>query len=224
MHIAVFIEKNHGWAVRSNRKSFRGGTNMKLRRNVQIITATAVLALAMGAAHAHHNPGHGGGGGGGPGPGPNDPVFTVESLSPYIPAVDSHSLDGGGQIVFYDALMDLSPFDGTLESGENCSHGEQIGTLVIHRESRKNPLVAELVFWFQGVLESGDLATHSFVMQGWFDEPDNWPPTEADIETTVTFENWQFEAENRPAQRQDCAGAYDYSGVGPWTVTVTLLQ
>ena len=199
---------------------------MKRFKMIAIITALSILCLASSAVLAHHNPGHNGGGGGGgePGPGPNDPVYTVASTNPPIPEVASHSLDGGGQIVFYDALVDLSAFEGTLESGEACSHGERIGTLVIHRESRKNPTAAELLFWFRGALESGEFATHYFMMRGGFDESENWPPTESDIETTVTFENWAFEAENKPAQRQDCAGEYDYSGVGPWTVTVTLVQ
>jgi len=187
---------------------------MKLTQVMQITTATLFMALAVNAADAAK------GGKGNEWPGPNDPVFTVESAIPYIPAVDSHSLDDA-QIVFYDALLDLSIFEGALEGGEPCTHGTQIGTLVLHRESKRNPQAAELVFWFPGELESGDYATHSLTMLGWFDQPDNWPPTAADPVTTVTFEYWEFSAENRKAKLQDCAGSYDYSGNGSWTVTVT---
>ena len=190
-----------------------------MKTNRMNIAAAILLAISSTAALAAKG---GNGGGGNEWSGPDDPVFTAESVSPYIPEVESHSLDDA-QVVFYHAMFGLSSFEGTLESGEPCFHADQTGTLVIHRESRKNPQAAELLFWFQGELESGDTATHSMTMLGVFDEPDHWPPTEADPVPTVTFEYWEFEAENRKAKLQDCAGSYDYSGVGPWTVTVTRL-
>lgn len=186
---------------------------MKSHHIMHIATIVIFVTMAAGPAAAAK-------GGNKEWPGPNDPVFTVESGNPFIPAVDSHSLDDA-QIVFYGAQVDLSIFEGKLENGDPCFHADSTGTLVIHRASRKNPQAAELVFWFPGMLESGEYATHSFTMQGWFDEPDNWPPTVGDPVTTVTFEYWEFEAENKWAQRLDCAGSYDYSGAGPWTVTVT---
>ena len=61
-------------------------------------------------------------------------------------------------------------------------------------------------------------------MTGKFDEPGNWPPTVEDPSTTVTLEYWEFAAENPKAQRKDCAGFYEYTGEGPWTVTVSLVE
>ena len=61
-------------------------------------------------------------------------------------------------------------------------------------------------------------------MEGEFDEPDNWPPSGSDPETTVTFDYWEIHAENKKAQRDDCAGesATVPDPNGPWTITVTL--
>lgn len=197
---------------------------MNFKRTVQITSAAAFLLLTAAAAHAHHRDGHDGGGSGGDvGPGPNDPVFTVESSEPYIPLVESHSVDTHGQIVFY-GQMDLSGFEGAWDSGGACSHdGLRDGVIVIYPQSKQNPLAAELIFWFPAELESGDSVTHLLTMQGQFDEPDNWPPTANDPVTTVTLNYWEFAAENKKAQRQDCAGESDFPA-GPWTVTVALAQ
>lgn len=197
---------------------------MKLSTIIQTLSVTIILGLAAGAAQAHHKAGHGAGGGGGDdGAGPDDSVFTVESVEPYIPLVESHSADPHGQIVFYGQL-DLSLFDGTWQSGGACFHeGLKDGIIVIYPQSKQNPLAAELIFWFPAALESGDIVTHLLTMQGVFDEPDNWPPAADDPATTVTLNYWEFAAENRKAQRQDCAGESDFPA-GPWSVTVTLVQ
>ncbi|NIP70631.1 MAG: hypothetical protein GTO04_16055 [Planctomycetales bacterium] len=92
---------------------------------------------------------------------------------------------------------------------------------MIYPQSSTNPLAAEMIFWYEDVLQSGDAVTHLLTMTGHFDEPDNWPPA---IDTTVTLEYWEFAAENRKAQRQDCSGSYEFDGAGPWTVTVSRVQ
>jgi hypothetical protein len=165
----------------------------------------------------------GGNGGGNTGGGGVDPVFTADSADPLILSGDSHSLDAGGQIVFRNAEMSLAQFKGTDSNGE-CSHQNyQMGTLVLKPKSSKTPEIAVLNFWFQSSLESGDLVTHLFTMEGGFDEQDNWPPgldpDNPDSSTTVTFDFWAVAAESRKAQRMDCAGE---SSVNlSWTVTVT---
>ena len=188
---------------------------MKPSHIISIAAASLSLILGLDSAHAAK----GGKKGGPDGAGPNDSVYTIESLDPYIPQVDSHSVDSDGQIVYYGA-MDLSGFVGSDSSGA-CDHGFNDGIIVVYPQSRKNPLAAELIFWFEGILESGDAVTHLLTMQGQFDEPDNWPPSAGDPETTITLNYWEFAAENRKAQRQDCAGESDFPA-GPWTVTVTL--
>ena len=58
-------------------------------------------------------------------------------------------------------------------------------------------------------------------MEGEFDEPDNWPPSETDPETTLTLNYWEFAAVNKKAQKKDCAGESDFPAGTTWTVTVT---
>ena len=90
--------------------------------------------------------------------------------------------------------------------------------MVLKPKSRKVPDIARLEYWFKGeLLESGDVVTYLLVMEGKFDEPDNWPPTDF---TTVSFNYWELAAENKWAQRQDCAGAFG-DALYPWSVTVT---
>lgn len=55
--------------------------------------------------------------GGGTSGGDSDPVFTVESLDPGLPPVDSYSLNPGDVITFRGATVDLSQLAGTLDSG-----------------------------------------------------------------------------------------------------------
>lgn len=189
---------------------------MKPSKPMQITAVALFMAVATFTVHAAK----GGHQGGGTGPGPNDPVFTLESTDPYIPPVDSHSVDPGGQVVFYGS-MDLSDFPGMWSNGTPCNEGFKDGTIVIAPKSSTNPLTAELTFWFSSSLESGDSVTYMFTMEGQFDEPDNWLPTAADPSTTVTFNSWDLQAENKKARRLDCAGTSDFPA-GPWHLTVTL--
>jgi hypothetical protein len=152
---------------------------------------------------------------------PVDPVFTADSTDPYIPPIDSHDLGHDWAIVFRNADMDLTQFTGSWDSGGSCNHEAPPSTIVLKPKSKKNPLVARLEFWFLSSLESGDIVSHLFYMEGVFDEPDNWPPLDTDDpETTLTFNYWEVKAENKWAQRQDCAGE-EWDPSGPWTVTVT---
>ena len=75
MHLALFTEKNHLWAVILKFTRKHGGNPMKLTQVMQITTATLFMALAVNAADAAK------GGKGNEWPGPNDPVFTVESYN-----------------------------------------------------------------------------------------------------------------------------------------------
>ena len=87
-------------------------------------------------------------------------------------------------------------------------------------KSRKAPAVAQLLYWFQSRLESGgDPVTHKFVMEGIFDEQDNWPP-EVGSTTSLSFYSWEVIAENKWAQRQDCSGDGGVTS-DPWQVFVT---
>ena len=155
---------------------------------------------------------------------PPPAVFTVDSVA-LIEPVDSYSMDRDWQIVFRDAVMHLDQFGGTNSLGP-CSHGTRPGIIVLKPKSRKNPLIAKLEFWFMSELESGDSVSHLFVMEGVFVEPGNWPPTEADPHTSLEFNYWEVAAENKWAQRQDCAGgtAEDEYPDGPWVVNVTRVQ
>jgi hypothetical protein len=194
------------------------------------ITAVAILmALAINPAHGGNNGnnGNGGGGGGGGddgGVGNSNALVSLDSASPYIPKVESESFDNKGQVVFY-GYMDLREFPGSYNNGDTCLREEVLteGIIVIHPDSKSSPEAAELIFWYRDVLDSGEPTQHLLTMAGIFDERDNWPPTADDPSTTVTLEYWKFAAENRKAQRQDCAGSYDYTGEGPWVVTVSLV-
>lgn len=161
--------------------------------------------------------------GGGTSGGDPDPVFTAESLNPYIEPVDSYSLDPGDVIVYREATVDLSQFAGTWESGGTCDHGIRTGTLSTRPKSSQLPDIAVLQFGFRSVLESGKEAHHVLIMEGQFDEPNNWPPSATDPETTLTLDYWEYAAENKKGQREDCAGASPSvpDPSGPWTVTVT---
>lgn len=197
---------------------------MKLNDMIKITTAAMTMALAFNTAHAAKGGNKGGGGSDEEnGGGASTAVVALDSFSPYIPLVISNSVDRGGQAVFY-GQMDLSEFPGKYDNGTACSNGLLDGIIVIYPQSSKNPQAAEMIFWYNDVLESGESITHLLTMTGQFDEPGNWPPTAADPETTVTLEYWEFAAENRKAQRQDCSGSYAFDGTGPWTVTVSHVE
>jgi hypothetical protein len=189
-----------------------------------IITAAAIMITLATTSSTFALPagGNGGGNGGGNDKGPVDATFTAESVSPPIPYVTSNSADAKGQIVYYGA-MDLSQFLGSWDSGAACGHlGLREGIVVIYPESSRNPGKAELIFWFNAQLASGDSVTHLLTMRGTFDEPANWPPSVDDPYTSITLNEWEYAAENKKAQRQDCSGVSDFPA-GPWTVNVTRL-
>jgi len=191
---------------------------MKLSNFASITAALFILGMASGSVYAAK--GGNKNSGGDPSGGYIDAVFIVDSLDPPIPPVASNSADTKGQVVWY-GQMDLSQFEGTWDSGGVCFHeGLRDGIIVIYPQSSKSPLNAELIFWFNAPLESDDSVTYLLTMQGQFDEPDNWPPSVDDPQTTITLNYWEFAAENRKAQQQDCAGSSDFPA-GPWTVTVT---
>jgi hypothetical protein len=213
---------------------------MKSGTLLKITTATLILGMAANPAYAAKGgKGKGGGGDGDDdgGPGIQNASVSLESISPYIPSVVSQSFDNKGQVVFYGA-MDLSEFPGTYDNGDddegndlNCTKlatdGPTEGIIVIYPQSSKNPQAAEMIFWYSDVLENGESAQHLLTMTGQFVSDAqgnlNWPPTAAEP-TDIELEYWEFAAENRKAQRQDCEGSYNYTGEGPWTVTVSLVE
>ena len=160
-------------------------------------------------------------------PKPNeDPVFTAISEIPKIAEVVSHSADKSGQIVFRHTNLDLSTFEGTWDSGDPCVHDEFLrderlqGIMVLSPKSRKDPMTAQLLYWFQSGLKSeGDTVTHKFVMEGRFGDLDSWPPSDGET-TYLEFNSWEVVAENKWAQRQDCAGG-EHGTDYKWEVRVT---
>jgi len=151
-----------------------------------------------------------------------DAVFTADS-DLIVGPIDSYSVDHDWQIVFRHTEMNLSGFTVSYDSGVACPpHNPEKGIMVLRPKSRKNPMVARLDYWFQSELESGELVTHLFLMEGVFDEPGNWPPSETDPVTTLTFNQWEVAAENKWAQRQDCAGGTTEEDFpdGPWIISV----
>jgi hypothetical protein len=223
MHIAQLIEKNHILAAPANFVHFFGDQAMNAQNSIKIISAAIIIALATGNAFAAKGGNKGGNDGGSDddGGGGSTTTFALESISPYIPLVTGGIQRGQG--VFY-GQMDLSEFPGTYDNLTSCSNGLLDGIIVIYPQSSKNPQAAEMIFWYDDALQSGDAITHLLTMTGKFDEPGNWPPTAANPETTVTLEYWEFAAENRKAQRQDCSGSYAFDGSGPWTVTVHYVE
>jgi hypothetical protein len=203
---------------------------MKLINTIKIMTAVIIMAIATNPAQAAKG-GNGkdkGGGGDDGGVGNSNALVYLDNDSPRIPCVESESFNNNGQVVFY-GQMDLSQFPGSYNNGDICPKGMTEGIIVIQPRSNNNPQAAEMIFWYNDTLDSNETATHLLTMTGTFDERDNWPPTTGDIYSSVTLEYWEFAAENRKAQRKDCAGKYDYPGAGnqdagPWTVTVTLVQ
>ena len=156
---------------------------------------------------------------------PRDIVYTAFNLGvPYIKPIDSHGADKW-QIVFHHTEMDLSvlTYGKTFDDNDNpCDlvrsspNPPDRGIMVLKPKSRKVPDIARLEYWFKGkLLESEDVVTYLLVMEGKF-EPDNWPPTDF---TTVSFNYWELAAENKWAQRRDCAGAFG-DDLDPWSVTV----
>ena len=197
---------------------------MKLNNFIKITTATIIMASTIGNTHAGN--GRNKDKNEDPTGGFIDAVFIADSLAPVIPPVASNSADSKGQIVFYGE-MDLSMFTGTYDNGVPCSPGLEDGAsglsegiIVIYPQSTRNPGSAELIFWYRDVLQSGDEIQHLLTMQGRFVQADNWPPSEAVPQNTVELNYWEFAAENRKAQRQDCSGSSEYP-VGPWSVTVS---
>jgi len=186
--------------------------------------AALYLVLAAPAAWAHcggkHGPSHPHCSGGGQ----EDPVFTADSLDPDIPPVNSFSLDGEDIIVFRNAQVDFTQFEGAWAgSGAPCNHGIRIGTFSLKPKSSQNPEVAVMTSYFQSELEETDDTTmHFFTLEGVFDDPSNWPPS-AGNPTSMTFSYWELYAENKKARRADCAGESPSVSDpnGPWTITVT---
>ena len=192
---------------------------MKLNDTIKITTAAMAMALAFGTAHAAKGGNKGGGSnsGGKEDEGPADIVLTVESPSvtiwPADPAnteIKSHGVSSQGQAVFYEVMMDMGQFAGTNSSGA-CDHSFRNGILVIEYENQTNPEMAQLLFWFNAPLESGDSATHLLRMDGVFLDTQNWPPAPG-TDSIVEYHFWEFFAENKKARRQDCAGESDWLG------------
>jgi hypothetical protein len=188
----------------------------------KLIHLLSMLAWVSGAqtAMAHcggnHGPGHPHCGGGGQ----EDPTFTASSGNPYIPAVDSYSLDGDDKIVFRHAGMDLSGFVTSWPDGSACDHMFRTGTFTVQPKSRA-PDIAVLSYSFLSELDSGASTMHYLVLEGVFDDPENWPPSDSDSVTTLTFESYELNAENKKARRSDCAGETVVFPDGPWSLTVT---
>lgn len=191
------------------------------------VTIGVCLLLFAGQAKAHCGGNHSGNhphcSGGGTSGGDQDPMFIADSLDLGTPPVDSYSLDPGDVIVFRQATVDLTQFVGENESGVACNHGVRTGTLSTRPKSGELPDIAVLKFGFRSELTSGAEAHHLLVMEGQFQEPLNYPPSAAGSEQLLSLDYWEFAAENKRAQREDCAGAS--SSVpdpdAPWTVTVT---
>jgi hypothetical protein len=184
---------------------------MKLNETIQISTITFLMAIASVSAEAAK----GGNGGGKKDEGQADIVVTVESTDPEIwssvpgaTEIPSHGVSQG-QVVFYDVTMNMEQFGGDLDNGPSCNHGIRDGILVIESRPRTGPVVAQLLFWFNSELESGDGVTHLLRMDGEFLAPQNWPPAPG-TSSIVEFNFWEFFAENKKAQRQDCAGESVY--------------
>jgi hypothetical protein len=205
---------------------------MKLSKLATISTLTLILATISNpvlAAPGGNGGGNGGGNNGGGGKedeGPAGIVLVVESTDPLILSsipgpneIQSHNVSSQGQAVFYDVFMDMSQFEGNLDSGPICDHDIRDGILVIEPKSKSGP-VAQLLFWFNSELESLDGVTHLFRMEGIFVDLQNWPPAPG-TSTLVEFDSWMFSAENRKAQRQDCAGESPDSFGTKWIFTVT---
>jgi hypothetical protein len=191
---------------------------MKLGKLTIILITSVFMILAFDTAWGKG--GNGGNGGGGKvDEGPADPIFTAESLDLELFPVDSHSASSKGQIVFHHALMNLGYFPGTSPSG-SCDHGEIDGLLVLQPKYAQGPFIPELLYWFDAALESGDSVTHLLTMEGISDPSISWPPT-IDNPVTLQFNYWEFGAENKKAQRQDCAG-FDESDGAVWEITVSL--
>jgi hypothetical protein len=147
---------------------------------------------------------------------PLDPPDNFPSLG--LSSVQSNGTDSK-QLVFHDARIDLSltgcsaqydVLDGTADN-------EITGVLVLQPKSNKNPYVATLTFWFDAPLNHGDVVTHRFYMDGWFQNLSDWPPAD---KTRVYFDNWEVAAENKRAQTKDCDDE-DGPGLDPFTIEVT---
>jgi hypothetical protein len=192
-------------------------------RLIPIVSLFALcIALSSGAwAHCagNHQGSHPHCSGGGTSGGDQDPVFELVSVDLGIAGpVPSHSLDPGDVIVFRGVTVDLSAFD-TLSG---CSHGYKTGTLSTRPKSNEDPDIAIVRFGFRSQLESGQEAHHILVMEGEFRSSGNWPPALGETAILENFYYWELAAEQKKAQRQDCAGDSISHGVGgPWVVEVT---
>lgn len=180
----------------------------------------SVCAVAHCAGNHSGNHPHCVGGGGGSGPG--DPVYTAESADLGIAPIDSHSVDNEITIRFRGSDLDLSDFVGTWPDGTPCNHGLRTGGFSVFQPDPGNPYTAHLTGHFLSELD-GDAnyasKTHLIYMEGTFDSPGIWPPTGT---TTITFDYWEIHAENKKAQRNDCAGESASVPDGPWSISVTL--
>jgi hypothetical protein len=203
---------------------------MKLKK-LAAVSAAALLGLAI-TSHSvlAKNNGHGGGGGnggggGGGGGGSTTALFTIESegSTPFVPLTVDHSVDSHGQMVFYVDNLDFTQFVGQRNDGSSCNPGVVNGTLVVKPRSNTDLVDADLISYFPYTLDSGDPVTYKFTMQGTFEDPSNWPPSASNPFTTVTFDYWEYSAENKKDQRQDCAGSLPLGSSETWTMDVTRL-
>ena len=196
---------------------------MKLNKLAIILTTSAFMIMTLNTAWAKGGNGNGGNGGNGGGgkvdEGPADSVFAAESEDLELIPVDSHSASSKGQIVFHHALMNMGNFPG-MSPGGSCDHGLIDGLLVIQPKYAQGPFIPELIYWFDAALESGDSATHLLTMEGISDPSITWPPT-MNNPVTLELNYWEFGAENKKAQRQDCAGSDDSDNV-IWEITISL--
>ena len=198
----------------------------KVVTRLPAIVSLIVLCVSLSpGAWAHcagnHQGNHPHCNGGGTSGGDEDPVFSAEGVimdfstdpptefSGLFAEVDSHSLDPGDVIVFRGVTVDLSAFD--ARSG--CSHGVKTGTLSTRPKSSEDPDVAVVRFGFRSeLLKPGQEAHHILVMEGSF--VGNWPPLLNEVTSLEDFYYWNLEAEQKKAQRDDCAGNSLDNGLG----------
>jgi hypothetical protein len=203
-------------------------SRIELPRFLFFIPLMAMCVLVSPAAWAHcagnHSGNHPHCNGGGSSGGDQDPVFTAAGvdLSTGTPTEmfaesDSHSLDPGDVIIYRQVTMDLSGFD----SLTGCNHGSRTGTLSTRPKSSEDPDIAVLRFGFSSLLDSGQTAHHILIMEGYFDNPENWPPALNNPAYLQDFYYWELAAEKKKAQREHCAGdSLTNPGGGPWEITV----
>lgn len=186
-----------------------------------LFTSSFIFAHCAGN-HTDNHPHCNGGGSSG---GDQDPIFSAVGVdlgtdppTVLFPEVDSHSLDPGDVIVYRNVTMDLTVFDNLAD----CSHGVRTGTLSTKPKSSEDPHIAVVRFGFTSLLESGKEAHHILLMEGFFEDQYNWPPSVGNSANLRDFIYWNLAAEQKRARREDCSGNSVEDGLGdPWEVTVT---